>query len=542
MVTSRRHLLRAAGLGFVSCSALATKVSVMTGPLGKGENEISHFVPADKKLNKQWVQNLFARGQQEVYRGQELETIGMPVGGIGAGQLYLCGDGTLGSWKIFNHYHFSGGGRELYKYRTPNKPVEQGFAVIVEQAGEKLARRLNKKDMQQVEFIGQYPIGKVCYRDDRLPVAIEMEAFSPYIPLNAQDSGLPTTIFHIKMKNTSSHHIRIALAGWLENAVCCHSYKLVRAHRHNRIVRHRGRTMILHTAQQLPEDLVPEPRDTIVLGDFEGTDFGNWELTGNAFGNTPTSASLPGQRDTTGFVGKSFANSFHGGGKSKGKLISPKFKISRRYLNFRAAGRKLKDSIRIELIVDGKAVRFATGRNQAEMSWQTWNIDELQDKQAHIEVTDDAAGKYGYIAVDQFELSDQYRDGPTGRFEQLNDYGSMGLTLSGAALSPDAAREDIALIPELGERLSTDPQLVYLNTDWKTSAIMSRYVSLSPQAEHTFTLVLSWFFPNMKYAVPHQEYPSYRADHVYANWFNGADDVAHYVLDHHHRLTGDTRK
>ncbi|UCD28700.1 MAG: hypothetical protein JSV03_16755, partial [Planctomycetota bacterium] len=294
-ITSRRHFLRAAGLGFVSCRSLAGTVSVMAGPFGEGENKISHFVPADKKLHKQWVQSLYARGMQEVYSGRELETIGMPVGGIGAGQLYLCGDGTLGCWQIFNYHHFSGGGRELYKHRMPGKPVDQGFAVIVERAGRKSARRLNKKDMQRVEFIGQYPIGQVRYRDDRLPVAIEMEAFSPYIPLNAQESALPVTIFHIKMKNTSSQDIRVALAGWLENAVCCHSNKLVRAHRCNRIVEQRGRSMILHTAQQLPEDLPPEPREAIVLGDFEGDDFGGWQVAGKAFGTAPAADSLPGQ-------------------------------------------------------------------------------------------------------------------------------------------------------------------------------------------------------------------------------------------------------
>ncbi|MFW6164328.1 MAG: hypothetical protein ACODAJ_16285, partial [Planctomycetota bacterium] len=49
---------------------------------------IQHFVPADKGLDEAWVRSLTARGERRAYRGKELEAIGMPVGGIAAGQLY----------------------------------------------------------------------------------------------------------------------------------------------------------------------------------------------------------------------------------------------------------------------------------------------------------------------------------------------------------------------------------------------------------------------------------------------------------------------
>ena len=92
----------------------------------------SHFVPADKNLPQDFTQKLLQRGERAVYSGEELETIGMPVGGIATGQLYLRGDGTLGVWQIFNKHVFSGYGRDNYRTYRPDSPVHSGFAVVVE--------------------------------------------------------------------------------------------------------------------------------------------------------------------------------------------------------------------------------------------------------------------------------------------------------------------------------------------------------------------------------------------------------------------------
>ena len=43
-------------------------------------------IPADKNLDPAWVQSLTDKGTQYVYTGDELNHIGMPCGGIGAGQ------------------------------------------------------------------------------------------------------------------------------------------------------------------------------------------------------------------------------------------------------------------------------------------------------------------------------------------------------------------------------------------------------------------------------------------------------------------------
>src|SRR5207253_1154085 len=66
------------------------------------EAEFARLIPTDKKLRPAWVAGLTARGEPETYTGQDLRFIGMPVGGICTGTLYLGGDGKLWLWNVFN--------------------------------------------------------------------------------------------------------------------------------------------------------------------------------------------------------------------------------------------------------------------------------------------------------------------------------------------------------------------------------------------------------------------------------------------------------
>ncbi|MHC4443972.1 MAG: GH116 family glycosyl hydrolase [Planctomycetota bacterium] len=540
--TSRRHFLQVAGLGLVACSSLARPVSVMAGPFDNDEKGIKHFVPADKKLSKEWIDSLFTRGVQEVFRGKELDTIGMPVGGIGAGQLYLCGDGTLGCWQIFGHHHFSGHGRGLYdKYRTPKSPVDQGFAVVVERDGQHKAKRLNKKDFTNVEFVGEYPIGTVRYAEEDFPVKVEMEAFSPFIPLNAQDSGLPATLFHVTVENASDKKLRAGVLGWLENAVCFHTAKWVPANRRNRIVKQKDRTMIVHAAEALSKGKQSKPRPPIVLEDFEGPDYGKWKVEGEAFGTKPAAGTLEGQQKVAGFHGKQLVNTFFGGDNAKGKLTSPIFEINRRFINLLVGGGRHHDNLRVTLFVDGRPVHSTAGARDEHLIWRTWNVMKYQGRKAQIHIVDQKTGSWGHINVDHIELSDECREQDL-KFDDLEDNGSMSLGLGSEAASAEQTRRVLSLLSMSPDIYTVENDLVYLNSDKHSSAMMTPYVELGPRAKHTFTFVLGWFFPNRKYADIKRRYPQYGTGQMYTNWFNNASEVAHYVLDNHPRLSGDTRK
>ncbi|MBP8132206.1 MAG: hypothetical protein KA184_21720, partial [Candidatus Hydrogenedentes bacterium] len=172
----RREFLRRAGVGIVATS-LVPGLLPMAGPFGAADTDHGHLVPADKKLSDAWLRSLYERGAKEVWRGKSLDNIGMPCGGIGAGQLYLCGDGTLGCWQIFNNAasNWVEGTNATYQHKGIAKPVDQGFAISVLQGSDVTWRPLSKEGFANIEFQGEYPIGTVRYASPGFPVKIAME-------------------------------------------------------------------------------------------------------------------------------------------------------------------------------------------------------------------------------------------------------------------------------------------------------------------------------------------------------------------------------
>ena len=68
----RRDFIKLATLGVAA--ALSPGLTALAGPFKA--SDFDNLVPADKKLNAEWVKSLFARGERTVYRGGELERIG----------------------------------------------------------------------------------------------------------------------------------------------------------------------------------------------------------------------------------------------------------------------------------------------------------------------------------------------------------------------------------------------------------------------------------------------------------------------------------
>lgn len=168
--------------------------------------------------------------------GKKLRCAAMPLGGIGTGSIAIGGDGLLKQWQITNtvkHNAFVPNSFFGVWTKEVGKPNETSScrALICPKVHEDLdfkpARAVSDhkvgiaaKEMfeilQGVEticFDGEYPIAFLEFKDQLLPIDISLTSYTPFIPLDPKNSGLPIIIFEFQMKNTSNNPQEVVLAG-----------------------------------------------------------------------------------------------------------------------------------------------------------------------------------------------------------------------------------------------------------------------------------------------------------------------------------------
>ncbi|WNC69177.1 GH116 family glycosyl hydrolase [Thalassotalea nanhaiensis] len=253
---NRRQLLKGIGAGMATMTGAFT-MPAMAGPFSKEPTgpTTDGPIPIDKKLSADWVESLYARGKATTYKGwQQLQYIGMPISGIGTGTVYIGGDGKLWVWDIFNEQH-EGVVPQVYEHPTlrnehgDNKikernganyisppaqtspwHFEQGFAVAIEQGKNKVRRTLDHNGFSDISFKGQAPIADINYYDASTKINVELEAMTPYIPLDTDRSSYPATIMRYVFTNKSTNAMRLSVEGWSENPVLQNKAEQQNAH------------------------------------------------------------------------------------------------------------------------------------------------------------------------------------------------------------------------------------------------------------------------------------------------------------------------
>jgi non-lysosomal glucosylceramidase len=172
--------------------------------------------------------SLSAPSRKIVYSGPGLTDLAMPHGGIGAGSVAIGGRGDLREWQIFNACNSS--------------CIVPGsfFAVRVDHGGEPIGRVLqmdalapvtsapvetgvrptaNLPPIQDIKFVGEYPIAELSYEDDALPIEVSLATFSPFVPMAEKDSGLPVIVFDFTIRNPLARPVGVAVLASCQNAV-----------------------------------------------------------------------------------------------------------------------------------------------------------------------------------------------------------------------------------------------------------------------------------------------------------------------------------
>jgi len=175
--------------------------------------------------------------------------------------------------------------------------------------------------------------------------------------------------------------------------------------------------------------------DDILIADFEGESYGDWEVEGEAFGTKPAVANVTPPNSVTGHQGNGLVNTYLGGDGPVGKLTSPQFTIQRDYISFLIGAGRHKDQTCINLLVDGTIVRTAVGPavknldGQEVMDWTSWDVSELKGKEARLQIVDDHSGGWGHINIDHIVQSDALKKASYPDFARLTDPGLANISL-----------------------------------------------------------------------------------------------------------------
>lgn len=496
---SRREFLRlaaasAAAGAFPACPARAEDVGLL----------YRRIVPEVKPLPADWVRSLAGKGgplDAAIATGDPaaLPRIGMTVGGIACGTVYLSGDGRLFVWDIFNQPHegvvprqtkpppgmvnIDKAGRMVRERDGANyiaaptpdshpNPFRQGFLLGI--GGQR--RALDGKGFRNVRFTGNWPVGTVALDDPSCPLRVTLKAWTPFVPLRVEDSSFPATVMEYTLANPGDQAVAATVAAVLENACLLFTRAGNRDRVRTRFESDAGLALLVH--EPAPPPARPEPkREDIVFADFETATYEGWAVEGQAFGPGPVAfKDIPAYQGNVQGQGQRTVNSHASAPGSSvaardnatGSLTSPEFTISRRFISLLVGGGKRPGEAAVELVVEGKAAATVTGQSRNAMAAVAIPCGDHEGKKARLRIIDKAQGPWGNIGVDQIVFTDT----PPGAAVPANapDYGSMAVACPGADARP---------------------------ADHDGTPALEASVTVPARGESTVTFVLAWHFANL---------------------------------------------
>ncbi len=470
--------------------------------------------------------SLTARGEPERYSGNDLNFIGMPIGGCFAGTVYLGGDGQLWNWDIFNQGQlgavskpgvvFMGdnlnesGGANYVRPSHQISPFKQRFDLHTNNGATEnraIPTGLGVK-FGHVTFRGEYPVAKVEYRQADADLKMDLEAFSPFIPLDIDSSSHPATTLTFRVRNTGKNVAECSLRYRFENPALIYSRKT------------RDDFDLIETitpqgveVSARPKSATPSNRADQIFEDWSSGQYGDWKTTGTAFGKAPRKVSeLPGymgniEAGTTYVVNTHETRSGENvvqGDSHKGTLKSKSFTIDRDWINVRVGGGNHPGQTCINLVIDGKVVRTLTGHDENRMMWKSMSVKPFQGSEATLEIVDSFDGPWGQIGIGEIVFSDAPRSG--GQLDTLPDFGNFAVqVLDGAKVTKDGGFYTVA-------------------SDF----------SLKPGEVKEVTFLIGWWFPNNNRSMPGKR-------HWYANKWTSASNALDDIRKNWPRLRDTTR-
>ena len=199
--SGRRSFIKNVSMGSISAAILPVNFTTATNPLPENEQQQNLSSPQKNK-----------RLYNSAYQGENLNRVAFPVGGLGAGMFCMEGTGAISHVSVRN------------KPEIFNEPgMFAAIAVKGKKNGAKLLegpvpdwKKFGQRDagngsggattglphFRHASFTAKFPFGYLDISDEDIPFKIKITGWSPFIPTEDDNSGLPVGAMEYHFINT----------------------------------------------------------------------------------------------------------------------------------------------------------------------------------------------------------------------------------------------------------------------------------------------------------------------------------------------------
>ncbi|MCL2104196.1 MAG: non-lysosomal glucosylceramidase [Kiritimatiellaeota bacterium] len=416
------------------------------------------------------------------YTGENLNRIAFPVGGIGAGMFCVEGYGAISAMSVRHRMEFNhepscfaavcvlGEGGAGNVARVLEGPIPEWKYFGVGGAGNgSSGRTYGFPRFRECAFDARFPFATVSLKDRAVPLSVELTAWSPFTPPDADASSLPAGALEYRFTNTGKKTVRAVFSFNTRNFMGDNNSSVgaveggfvLYARPAKDETRERGGAFAVFVddpgarvdhcwfrgggwdaltiawdnvasgrmvdnppvegnapgaSLSVPFELKPGEGRTIRLNTCwyvpgSGQRYGRMSGTPGAavaaFHNGPSRGGTAGQQPVTGFLGKGLVNTFDPyGDVAAGTLTSPAFEVSKTFVHFLVGGGNHEGRTCVDLLVGGEAVRSATGEGTETLVWKSFDASQWMGKKAQVRIVDKATEGWGHINVDHVVFSD----------------------------------------------------------------------------------------------------------------------------------------
>ncbi len=142
---------------------------------------------------------------------------GFPLGGLGTGGFRIFTDGGFGHWATNHNWFKPVKSTKGTFFSIWSKQDEAMYTKILRRSVPDDVEYLNVDPIDHTLFEGKLPRFELQYGDRQIPLKIELNGFTPFIPNNVKDSSLPVALFRFKVTNPTYEPIFTSLLFSFQN-------------------------------------------------------------------------------------------------------------------------------------------------------------------------------------------------------------------------------------------------------------------------------------------------------------------------------------